>query len=42
MRVIDLGPVNPEHVHYGRLGHGRMQNFDPVDPQNPRMHVRVG
>ena len=42
MCVVNLEPANPDYIHADRCSHGRVQDLDLIDSQDPRIHVRVG
>ena len=42
MFLVDLEPTDPKNVHVCQLRHGWVQNLDPVDPEDPGVHVWMG
>jgi len=39
--LVDLEPADPEDIHVRQFGHSWVQNFDPVDPEDACVHVRM-
>ena len=42
MFLVDLEPADPQDVHICQFGHGGMENLDPIDPKDARVHVWMG